>query len=286
MESSRYTDVTLDIFETLWQPGLPPHRRRPAGGSAPDRAGRSSGSSRSARASGSSRAPTASRESVAYQSKADVDAAYVRLIELLLVGGQLSGHRHPRSGDDRPRASSSPRSTASAADRFEFQMLYGIRRDLQAALVGEGYRVRVYSPVRPPVVSVLHAPSRRTSRQCRVRAAQHPPRARTARRKIGRPSNVGSAPTRLVSVLAEISTISTLCPLTYRRVASSARLVNSAEERKRESTVSCGHPSARGTESGRRPSWSRLVPHREPYGVGLKPGTPRIGRTMTWPRGC
>jgi proline dehydrogenase len=31
-------------------------------------------------------------------------------------------------------------------DRFEFQMLYGIRRDLQAALVAEGFRVRVYIP--------------------------------------------------------------------------------------------------------------------------------------------
>jgi proline dehydrogenase len=33
-----------------------------------------------------------------------------------------------------------------AHDRYEFQMLYGIRRDLQAALVREGYRVRVYVP--------------------------------------------------------------------------------------------------------------------------------------------
>jgi proline dehydrogenase len=33
-----------------------------------------------------------------------------------------------------------------AADRFEFQMLYGIRRDLQASLVNDGYRVRVYVP--------------------------------------------------------------------------------------------------------------------------------------------
>ena len=33
-----------------------------------------------------------------------------------------------------------------AADRFEFQMLYGVRRDLQAMLVKEGYRVRVYIP--------------------------------------------------------------------------------------------------------------------------------------------
>jgi proline dehydrogenase len=33
-----------------------------------------------------------------------------------------------------------------ARDRFEFQMLYGIRRDLQASLVAEGYGVRVYVP--------------------------------------------------------------------------------------------------------------------------------------------
>ena len=33
-----------------------------------------------------------------------------------------------------------------AKDRFEFQMLYGIRRDLQTSLVGEGYRMRIYVP--------------------------------------------------------------------------------------------------------------------------------------------
>ena len=38
------------------------------------------------------------------------------------------------------------RSKNYANDRFEFQMLYGIRRDLQTALVKEGYRVRVYVP--------------------------------------------------------------------------------------------------------------------------------------------
>ena len=37
-------------------------------------------------------------------------------------------------------------STDVGADRFEFQMLYGIRRDLQATLVKAGYRVRVYIP--------------------------------------------------------------------------------------------------------------------------------------------
>jgi proline dehydrogenase len=38
------------------------------------------------------------------------------------------------------------KSKSHANDRFEFQMLYGIRRDLQTALVQEGYRVRVYVP--------------------------------------------------------------------------------------------------------------------------------------------
>ena len=38
------------------------------------------------------------------------------------------------------------KSKGYANDRFEFQMLYGIRRDLQTALVKEGYRVRVYVP--------------------------------------------------------------------------------------------------------------------------------------------
>ena len=38
------------------------------------------------------------------------------------------------------------KSKGYGSDRFEFQMLYGIRRDLQMALVAEGYRVRVYVP--------------------------------------------------------------------------------------------------------------------------------------------
>ena len=38
------------------------------------------------------------------------------------------------------------RSRGIAPDRFEFQMLYGIRRDLQASLTAQGYRVRVYLP--------------------------------------------------------------------------------------------------------------------------------------------
>ena len=84
--------------------------------------------------------------SVAYQAKADVDAAFVEIMQLLLDRGDLSGDRDARSGDDRRDAGVRARARTSAPDRYEFQMLYGIRRDLQAQLVGAGLRVRVYVP--------------------------------------------------------------------------------------------------------------------------------------------
>ena len=85
-------------------------------------------------------------KAVAYQKKADVDAAYVALMKALLDRGHLSGDRHARSGDDRRGAGACAREHGIAPDRFEFQMLYGIRRDLQAMLARAGYRVRVYIP--------------------------------------------------------------------------------------------------------------------------------------------
>ncbi|HLA24101.1 MAG TPA: proline dehydrogenase family protein [bacterium] len=82
---------------------------------------------------------------VAYPRKADVDAAYGRLAEQLLLYGNapaLATH------DERliTRARDFATSRGVAQDRFEFQFLYGIRRDLQERLVAEGYRVRVYVP--------------------------------------------------------------------------------------------------------------------------------------------
>ena len=50
-------------------------------------------------------------------------------------------------------------------DHFEFQMLFGVRRDLQRKLVAEGYKVRVYVPFGTRMVSLLHAPAGRTPRQ-------------------------------------------------------------------------------------------------------------------------
>jgi proline dehydrogenase len=82
---------------------------------------------------------------VAYPEKADVDANYVRCMHKLLTEGNypaLATH------DDRiiREATRYVRANGIAADRFEFQMLYGVRRDLQDRLVREGWRVRVYVP--------------------------------------------------------------------------------------------------------------------------------------------
>jgi proline dehydrogenase len=84
-------------------------------------------------------------ESAAFQAKADVDAAYERLMIRLLHEGTypaLATH------DVRliNRAVEVARADGIGRDAFEFQMLYGVRRDLQEQLVRAGWRVRVYVP--------------------------------------------------------------------------------------------------------------------------------------------
>ena len=82
---------------------------------------------------------------VAFPDKADVDRNYVALMERLLAEGNYPGiatHddaiiRHAQSFVQRNRI---------APDRFEFQMLYGVRRDLQGRLRRAGHRMRVYVP--------------------------------------------------------------------------------------------------------------------------------------------
>ena len=82
---------------------------------------------------------------VAYPEKADVDANYVRCMHKLLTEGNypaLATH------DDRiiKEAIRFVRANGIGADRFEFQMLYGVRRDLQEELRRAGHRMRVYIP--------------------------------------------------------------------------------------------------------------------------------------------
>ncbi|MFI7643453.1 proline dehydrogenase family protein [Nonomuraea sp. NPDC049400] len=83
--------------------------------------------------------------SVAHQGKSAVDKAYVRCLRILMAG---KGYPMVATHDDRMIAI-----TELLADRFgrtigdhEFQMLYGIRTDLQESLAGAGHTVRVYVP--------------------------------------------------------------------------------------------------------------------------------------------
>lgn len=83
--------------------------------------------------------------SVAYPRKADVDRAYAHAIRRRM---REPGYLMIATHDERLIRFAQRRADESGRDRdaFEFQMLYGIRRDLQRRLAGDGYRVRVYVP--------------------------------------------------------------------------------------------------------------------------------------------
>jgi proline dehydrogenase len=81
----------------------------------------------------------------AFPAKSQVDENFVRLAEILVASGIYHGiATHDERMVEATRAF--VRKQGIPASAFEFQMLYGIRRDLQRALVREGYRVRVYVP--------------------------------------------------------------------------------------------------------------------------------------------
>jgi len=84
-------------------------------------------------------------ETVAYPAKKDVDSNYVRsLHELMLKGNYPAIATHDEAIIR--EAKRFARENNIPSDRYEFQMLYGVRRDLQDRLVREGYRMRVYVP--------------------------------------------------------------------------------------------------------------------------------------------
>ena len=82
---------------------------------------------------------------VAFESKADVDANYVRLMQMLLPSGFYHGiaTHDPRMIGATIRCAAEKR---ISKEDFEFQMLYGVRTDLQKRLIKDGFRVRVYIP--------------------------------------------------------------------------------------------------------------------------------------------
>ena len=144
MENSPYTDVTLQIFETLWGQGY--HN---IGVVLQSCLMRTEADARRVIAIGGRirlvKGAYNEPKTVAYQKKSEVDAAYVRLMQLLLDQGY-----YPAIATHDPAMIDATKSYAAAngyaKDRFEFQMLYGIRRDLQTSLAAEGYPMRVYVP--------------------------------------------------------------------------------------------------------------------------------------------
>jgi len=144
MENSPFTDATLEVFETVWGIGyrnvgvvIQSYLKR----SAKDIDHLNAMGARVRLVKGAYREP---RE-VAFQLKTEVDAAFVEQMRTLLRQGT-----YPAIATHDPAMIEATRSFALQQhiprDAFEFQMLYGIRRDLQASLSAEGYPFRVYVP--------------------------------------------------------------------------------------------------------------------------------------------
>ena len=87
---------------------------------------------------------------VAYQEKKDVDANMVRLIQLMLDNLDVFSGTYPAVASHDHMVINRIKAYAYhhqiSTERFEFQMLYGIRRDLQQTLANQGYKMRVYIP--------------------------------------------------------------------------------------------------------------------------------------------
>jgi proline dehydrogenase len=82
---------------------------------------------------------------IAFAAKSDVDANYVSLMKILMKSGVFHGLATHDENIIRQAEAFATHERISP-DSFEFQMLYGIRRDLQQSLVRRGWRVRVYIP--------------------------------------------------------------------------------------------------------------------------------------------
>jgi proline dehydrogenase len=82
---------------------------------------------------------------IAFQQKSEVDASYVKLMKILMKSKVYHGlATHDENIINQAKAFAT--SQRISRDAFEFQMLYGIRRDLQQSLVRDGWRMRVYIP--------------------------------------------------------------------------------------------------------------------------------------------
>jgi proline dehydrogenase len=144
MEDSPVTQVTLDIFETMWQQGY-----RNVGTVLQSYLPRSVADARHLNELGARvrlvKGAYKEPRGVAYQRKSQVDAAFIEIMELLLSEGTFPAiATHDEAMIDATKAYAARHGIPK--DRYEFQLLYGIRRDLQTQLHREGYGVRVYVP--------------------------------------------------------------------------------------------------------------------------------------------
>jgi proline dehydrogenase len=145
MEGSAYTERTLQMFRDTFFPAyagavgvvLQSYLRR----TAQDVEAMIAAGARVRLCKGAYKEPA----TVAFPAKADVDANYVSCMERLLVAGRYPGLA---THDERiiAHAKAFARQNGIEPARFEFQMLYGVRRDLQAAIRREGWNLRVYVP--------------------------------------------------------------------------------------------------------------------------------------------
>jgi len=144
MERSRYTEQTLDAFETLWSIGY-----RNVGVVMQSYLRRAENYVRRLNTLGARvrlvKGAYHEPREVALQQKADVDAVFIELMHLLLREGT-----YPAIATHDPGLVAATRQFATAngigLDRFEFQMMYGVRRDLQTSLTRGGHRLRIYVP--------------------------------------------------------------------------------------------------------------------------------------------
>lgn len=144
MEDSKHTQPTLDFVASLWDEGyhdigivLQSYLRR----TRDDATAANERRMRVRLCKGAYAEPA----TVAFPDKKDVDANYVETMKLLLRDGHYPGiATHDPKMIDATKAFVVEHGIDPA--RFEFQMLYGVRRDLQQQLVKEGYGMRVYLP--------------------------------------------------------------------------------------------------------------------------------------------
>jgi proline dehydrogenase len=144
MENSPYTERTLEIFETLWEIGYRNAgvviqsylKRSEADVERMNRLG-----ARIRLVKGAYKEPAAA----AFQKKSEVDSQYVHLMKILLAKGTYPAIA---THDEAMIRATTEFAAANgiAKDKYEFQMLYGIRRDLQASLSSAGHPFRVYVP--------------------------------------------------------------------------------------------------------------------------------------------